>query len=111
MLMEIYLSEEKAKKNNIDINACYQKINHYFLDRGVKIKAPGVYQGIKSDFGTFVTAQMQLPDTNWFLKVVDQWYISYFGDTPDSPEYREDALKTYYQAKEQVRNYVKKHRI
>ena len=58
MLMEIYLSEEKAKKNNIDINACYQKINHYFLDRGVKIKAPGVYQGIKSDFGTFVTAQM-----------------------------------------------------
>lgn len=57
MLMEIYLSEEKAKKNNIDINACYQKINHYFLDRGVKIKAHGVYQGIKSDFGTFVTAQ------------------------------------------------------
>ena len=35
MLMEIYLSEEKAKKNNIDINACYQKINRYFLDRGV----------------------------------------------------------------------------
>lgn len=53
--MEIYLSEEKAKKNNIDINACYQKISHYFLDRGAKIKAPGVYQGIKSDFGTFVT--------------------------------------------------------
>ena len=97
MLMEIYLSEEKAKKNNIDINACYQKINHYFLDRGVKIKAPGVYQGIKSDFGTFVTAQMQLPDTNWFLKIVDQWYISYFGDNPDSPEFREDALKSYYE--------------
>ena len=55
MFMEIYLSEEKAKKNNIDINACYQKISHYFLDRGAKIKAPGVYQGIKSDFGTFVT--------------------------------------------------------
>ena len=39
---------------------------------------------------------------------MDQWYISYFGDTPDSPEYREDALKTYYQVKEQVRNYVRK---
>ena len=45
------------------------------------------------------------------LKVVDQRYISYFGYVPDSPEYREDALKTYYQVKEQVRNYVKKHRI
>ena len=89
MLMEIYLSEEKAKKNNIDINACYQKINRYFLDRGVKIKAPGVYQGIKNDFGTFVTAQMQLPD-------------SYFGDTPDSPEYREDALKSYYEVEAMV---------
>ena len=42
---------------------------------------------------------------------LSQWYISYFGDTPDSPEYREDALKTYYQVKEQVKNYVKKHRI
>ena len=39
---------------------------------------------------------------------MDQWYISYFGDTPDSPEYREDALKTYYQVKAQVRNYVRK---
>ena len=34
--------------------------------------------------------------------------MSYFGDTPDSPVYREDALKTYEQVKEQVRNYVKK---
>ena len=42
---------------------------------------------------------------------MDKWYTSYFGDTPDSLEYREDALKTYYQVKEQVRNYVKKHRI
>ena len=29
MLMEIYLSEEKAKKNNIDLESCYQKINSY----------------------------------------------------------------------------------
>ncbi len=108
MLMEIYLSEEKAKKNNIDLNECYQKINRFFFERGVKLKEPGVYKGVKEDFDTFVIAQGQLPQTKWFLKVVDQWYISYFGDTPDSPEYREDALKTYYQVKEQVRNYVRK---
>ena len=111
MLMEIYLSEEKAKKNNIDLNECYQKIDKYFKSRGVEIVSKGIYKGVKEDFDTFVIAQGQLPQTKWFLKVVDKWYISYFGDTPDSPEYREDALKTYYQAKEQVRNYVKKHRI
>ena len=111
MLMEIYLNEGKAKKNNIDLDECYQKIDKYFKSRGVEIVSKGVYQGVKEDFDTFVIAQEQLPQTKWFLKVVDQWYISYFGDTPDSPEYREDALKTYYQAKEQVRNYVKKHRI
>lgn len=111
MLMEIYLSEEKAKKNNINLNECYQKIDKYFKSRGVEIVSKGIYKGVRKDFGTFVTAQMQLPDTKWFLKVVDQRYISYFGYGPDSPEYREDALKTYYQVKEQVRNYVKKHRI
>ena len=67
MLMEIYLSEEKAKKNNINLEECYQKIDNYFLKHGVKIKSPGVYQGVKKDFGTFVTAQWQLPDTKWFL--------------------------------------------
>ena len=47
----------------------------FFLKHGVKIKSPGVYQGVKKDFGTFVTAQGQLPQTNWFLKIIDQWYI------------------------------------
>ncbi len=32
MLMEISLSEEKAKKNNIDLNECYQKINRFFFE-------------------------------------------------------------------------------
>ena len=33
MLMEIYLSEEKAKKNNIDLNECYQKISIRGLEK------------------------------------------------------------------------------
>ena len=68
MLMDIYLSEDKAKKNNIDLDVCYQKINRYFIKHGVKIKSPGVYQGVKEDFDIFVTAQMQLPDTSCFFK-------------------------------------------
>lgn len=43
MLMEIHLSEDKGKKNNIDIEEYYQKINKYFIKHGVKIKSPGVY--------------------------------------------------------------------
>ena len=108
MLMEIYLSEEKAKKNNIDLDECYQKINRFFLDRGVNIKEPGVYQGVKEDFDTFVIAQEQLPQTKWFLKVVDQWYISYFGDGPESPEYREDALRCYYEVEKRNNGFFRK---
>ena len=32
--MEIYLNENKAKDNNIDIESCYKKIDNYFLTRG-----------------------------------------------------------------------------
>ena len=74
----------------------------FFLECGVKIKEQGVYQGVKKDFETFVIAQGQLQQTKWFLKVVDQWYISYFGDNPDSPEFREDALKSYYEVEAMV---------
>ena len=50
MLMEIYLSEEKAKKNN----------------------------------------------------------ISYFGDGPESPEYREDALRCYYEVEKRNNGFFRK---
>ncbi|MEI3401683.1 MAG: hypothetical protein V8R51_04965 [Clostridia bacterium] len=36
MMMEIVLSEEKAEINNVDINECYNKIDRYFISRGVK---------------------------------------------------------------------------
>ena len=51
---------------------------------------------------------MQLPDTSWFLKVVDQWYISYFGDTLDSPEFREDALECYYRVEKRNNEFFRK---
>lgn len=45
---------------------------------------------------------------NVFLKVVDQWYISYFGDGPESPEYRSDALDSYYRITKQTNEYIRK---
>ena len=53
MLMEIYLSEEKAKKNNIDLNECYQKIDKYFKSRGVEIVSKGNYEVEKRNNGFF----------------------------------------------------------
>lgn len=35
MMLDIYLSEEKAKENDIDINECYDKIDNYFIKKGV----------------------------------------------------------------------------
>ena len=47
------------------------------------------------------------------LKIVNQWYISYFGDTPDSSEYRSDSLDSYYRITKQTNEYIRKqkHRI
>lgn len=55
--MGIYLSEEKAKKNNIDLNKCYQKIDKYFKSCGVEIVSKGIYKGGRKDFDTFAIAQ------------------------------------------------------
>ena len=102
MIMEIYLNESKAKDNNIDINSSYEKIDNYFI----KV-AKAIYKGVKKDFTTFAIAQGQLSNTNWFLKIIDEWYISYFGDEPDSPEYRQDALESYYRIKKQHNSYIR----
>ena len=48
---------------------------------------------------------------NVFLKVVDQWYISYFGDGPESPEYREDALRCYYEVEKRNNGFFRKQKI
>ena len=107
MIMEIYLNESKAKDNNIDINSSYEKIDNYFVSRGVIKVAKAIYKGVKKDFTTFAIAQGQLSNTNWFLKIIDEWYISYFGDEPDSPEYRQDALESYYRIKKQHNSYIR----
>lgn len=40
-----------------------------------------------------VKAQWDLPESSWFLKIVDKWYFRYEGDTKED---REDALESYY---------------
>ena len=52
-----------------------------------------------------MTAQWDLPESTWFLKIVDEWYFRYEGDTI---EYREDALESYYRIKNRYANFFKK---
>ena len=84
------------------IDECYEKVDHVFEKRGIKKVARGVYQGVKSDFSVFMEVQWYLPDNPWFLKIVDEWYFRYEGDTI---EYREDALESYYRVEERNANY------
>ena len=102
MMMEMFLNEQKAKENNIDIEECYLKVDRFFKRRGVMKLDKGVYFGEKSDFDAFMEAQWDLPKTPWFLKIVDKWYFRYGGDTI---EYREDALKSYYEVEARNANF------
>lgn len=102
MMMEIYLSKDKAIMNNYNIDECYSKIDKYFLSHGVKKISKGVYQGNNKDFSVFACAQSALPRIDWFLKIVDQWYCRYEGDTI---EFREDALESYYRIKARYANF------
>lgn len=103
-MMEMFLSEEKAKLHNIDLQRCYEVVDKYFAENGVEKLDTGVYKGTDKDFSTIMGAQWDLPKTNWFLKVVDQWYFRYEGD---SIEYREDALESYYRIKAKSREFFK----
>lgn len=61
----------------------------------------GIYKGTNKDFSAFACAQTGFVDSKWFLKVVDEWYARYEGDTI---EYREDLIESYYRIKNKVMN-------
>ena len=93
MMMEMFLNEQKAKDNHIDIEECYLQVDRFFEKHGVTKLEKGVYKGDHDALQAMVKMQWNLPQTSWFLKIVDQWYFRYVGDTI---ECREDALESYY---------------
>ena len=93
MKMEIVFSKDKCIKHNIDINECYGKMDRYFERNHVSKTGLGCYEG--SDFDPFAHAVMNLPYTDWFLKVVEQWYCWW----DFAPKKREDALAGFYEVK------------
>lgn len=94
MMMEIFLNEEKAKTNGIDINKCYEIIDNFFADRGIVKMEQGVYWGEKNQnsFIAFGMMVAKLPKTDWFLKIVDNFF---WRSDSDNIEDREDCIAAY----------------
>lgn len=45
MMMEMFLNEQKAKDNNINIDECYLQVDNFFEKHGVIKLEKGVYKG------------------------------------------------------------------
>lgn len=105
MMMEIFLNPDKAKQVGMSIEECYEKIDNYFFSKGVAKIDQGIYKGTNKDFSAFACAQTGFVDSKWFLKVVDEWYARYEGDTI---EYREDLIESYYRIKKQSDEFFQK---
>ena len=104
MIMEIYLNENKAKDNNIDIEYCYLKIDNFF-NKGVVKVDKGVYFGAKKILRLLELLKGTCPDTNCFLKLLINGILVIGVD--QIQEYRQDALESYYRLEEIHDDYVR----
>lgn len=84
----------------------------FFLECGVKIKEQGVYQGVKKDFETFGNCSRAITTNKVVFKSSRSMVYKLFWRYTRQPQNIEKT-QTYYQVKEQFRNYVRnqKHRI
>jgi hypothetical protein len=89
MMMEFRFSEEKLKENGYTKDMCFRSINRYLNKEGIYAKKEGVYIADEEiAFLPFATLRGRLPMTDWFLKVIDEWY--WFDDENDI-DYSDDG--------------------
>lgn len=90
MLMKFKFNEEKARNVlNAPVNACYLKIDELLAKDGIYPKERGVYLATeKKGFHPFASLVCILPETTWFLKVIDEWY--WFDDSSNC-DYDDDS--------------------
>ncbi len=76
MRMEFVFNEEKSKEKNIDLSLCYEVLDDYFEERGIRKLARGVYCGDDLMDGgkeIFLEAHHYLPRVLWFNQIVESW--------------------------------------
>ncbi len=88
--MKFVFDEEKLKANGVEKEDCLNIIRKFFSQHNINEISEGVFDSPDLDnINPFLNMGMNLPYTNWFLKVIKEWYFYIENDV-------EDALKTYY---------------
>lgn len=88
--MKFVFDENKLKANGISKDECLNIIREFFSKHNIKEIAEGVFDSPDlSNIKPFLNMGMNLPYTNWFMKVIKEWYFYIENDV-------EDVLKTYY---------------
>ena len=91
MVMYIEFSPEKAVQYNRDLQECYDKLDRFFIINGLEKVDKGTYRC--DDYCQMARAQLTLPNTQWFLDIVDVWGCNFESDDTN---WMEDCLKSYY---------------
>ena len=94
--MKFKFNDEKARNLlGVPVNACYLKIDAFLAKDGIYPKQRGVYFATEEKgFYPFGMLRCKLPDTNWFMKVIDEWYWMDDADDTENIE-RYNCLKSY----------------
>lgn len=95
--MVFVFNEEKARALGYTADACYKAVDQIFARYNIKPTSQGVYEGPDNQ-NTFdaLGAATWLPDTDWFLHVIDKW-LSYEDD--EDPNTFEDCIAIHYKYK------------
>lgn len=103
MKMEFIFDKDKLNKEGYTEEQCLNVIRKHFKkydkDNSIKETRKGFFEGSdeQDDYSAFSTA-ISLSHTNWFLKVISEWYW-YINE--GNGEEKEDCLKSYYEVTEQ----------
>lgn len=92
--MEFIFDSKKLEANQMTEEQCLNIIRKYFSKHRVTEISNGIFDSIDLENTTpFVFMAMNLPYTDWFLKVIKEWYWYIDHD-------KEDCLKEYYRVVE-----------
>ncbi len=95
MKMEIKFNKEKANELGISVDSCYEVIEKYLAKSGIYRSGEGIYFAEASKgFKPFGDLRYYLPDTDWFMKIVEKWYWFDDIDNYKDPE-NYNCLRSY----------------
>ncbi len=90
--MEFVFDSKKLETIKMTEEQCLNTIRNYFLKHKITEISKGIFDSQDIDnTDPFIYMIMNLPYTDWFLKVIKEWYWYIESD-------KEDCLKAYYKS-------------